>query len=46
MLSPETVKSHLKDLYERFGLEHVAPSAKRAELAQRAIRFGMVSRTQ
>ena len=35
VISPETVKSHLKDLYVRFGLESVAPGAKRAELAQR-----------
>ena len=41
---PETVKSHLKDLYTRFGLEHVAPAAKRAELAQRAIGLGVVGR--
>jgi pSer/pThr/pTyr-binding forkhead associated (FHA) protein len=44
VLSPETVKSHLKDLYERFGLEGVAPGAKRAELAQRAVRLGVVGR--
>jgi len=43
-LSPETVKSHLKDLYERFGLDGVAPGAKRAELAQRAVRLGVVGR--
>ena len=44
VLSPETVKSHLKDLYERFGLEGVAPGAKRAELAARAVRLGVVGR--
>jgi predicted component of type VI protein secretion system len=44
VVSPETVKSHLKDLYARFGLEHVAPAAKRAELAQRAIGLGVVGR--
>ena len=43
-LSTETVKSHLKDLYVRFELEGVAPGAKRAELAQRAIALGVVSR--
>jgi pSer/pThr/pTyr-binding forkhead associated (FHA) protein len=44
VLSPETVKSHLKELYERFGLEDVAPAAKRAELASRAVRLGVVGR--
>jgi pSer/pThr/pTyr-binding forkhead associated (FHA) protein len=44
VISPETVKSHLKDLYERFGLEGVAPAAKRAELAARAVRLGVVGR--
>jgi pSer/pThr/pTyr-binding forkhead associated (FHA) protein len=44
VISPETVKSHLKDLYERFGLEEVAPAAKRAELAARAVRLGVVGR--
>ncbi len=46
VVSPETVKSHLKDLYARFGLEDVAPAAKRAELAQRAIRLGVVGRAE
>ncbi|MDO9352111.1 MAG: FHA domain-containing protein [Solirubrobacteraceae bacterium] len=44
VLSPETVKSHLKDLYVRFGLDDVAPGRKRAELAQAAIALGVVSR--
>jgi pSer/pThr/pTyr-binding forkhead associated (FHA) protein len=44
VISPETVKSHLKELYERFGLEGVAPAAKRAELAARAVRLGVVGR--
>jgi DNA-binding CsgD family transcriptional regulator len=44
VLSTETVRSHIKDLYERFGLEAVAPSAKRAELAASAVRLGVVSR--
>ncbi len=44
VLSTETVRSHIKDLYERFGLEAVAPSAKRAELAAAAVRLGVVSR--
>jgi predicted component of type VI protein secretion system len=44
VISPETVKSHLKDLYERFGLEDVAPAAKRAELAAQAVRLGVVGR--
>ncbi|MDA0160586.1 FHA domain-containing protein [Solirubrobacter ginsenosidimutans] len=44
VISPETVKSHLKDLYERFGLDAVAPAAKRAELAARAVRLGVVGR--
>ena len=44
VLSPETVRSHIKELYDRFGLEDVAPSAKRAELAAQAVRLGVVSR--
>lgn len=44
VISPETVKSHLKDLYVRFGLDGIAPGAKRAELAQSAISLGVVSR--
>ena len=36
--------AHLKDLYERFGLEGVAPEAKRAELRARAVRLGVVGR--
>jgi pSer/pThr/pTyr-binding forkhead associated (FHA) protein/DNA-binding CsgD family transcriptional regulator len=44
VVSPETVKTHLSDLYVRFGLEDVPPAVKRAELAQRAIRLGVVGR--
>jgi len=44
VLSTETIRSHIKELYDRFGLEDVAPSAKRAELAAQAVRLGVVSR--
>ena len=43
VLGVETVKTHLKALFERFELEGSAPAAKRVELAQGAIRLGLVS---
>ena len=42
VLSPETVRSHIKDLYERFGLEAVAPAAKRGGARGAAVRLGVV----
>ena len=44
VVSLETVRSHMKDLYDRFGLDGVAPSSKRAELAASAVRLAVVSR--
>lgn len=43
VLGIETVKSHLKALFERFELEAAASAAKRVELARGAIRLGIVS---
>lgn len=43
-LGVETVKSHLKILYQRFGLGPVPSSAKRQALAHAAVRGGVVSR--
>lgn len=43
-LSVETVKSHLKVLYERFDLDGTPAQGKRSELAARALRSGLVRR--
>ena len=41
-LSVETVKTHLRALFERFGVETLPQNRKRAELARRAIESGVV----
>lgn len=41
-LGVETVKSHLKALYQRFGLDDVAAGEKRSALAHAAVRSGTV----
>ena len=43
-VSVETVKSHLRVLFERFALDDVPQNRKRAELARRAIQRGVVGR--
>jgi DNA-binding CsgD family transcriptional regulator len=42
-LSVDAVKSHLRALFERFGIGDVAQNAKRAELVHRALRTGVVT---
>ncbi len=42
-LSVEAVKTHLRELYRRFGLEDVPQNEKRARLAHRGIELGIVS---
>lgn len=43
-LSVETVKTHLRDLYEVFGLGSFRPAEKRQELVKQAQQKGVVSR--
>jgi pSer/pThr/pTyr-binding forkhead associated (FHA) protein len=43
-LSLDGVKTHLRVLFARFGLEDLPRTAKRSELAERALRMGLVSR--
>jgi pSer/pThr/pTyr-binding forkhead associated (FHA) protein len=40
-LSVEAVKTHLRDLYRRFGIEEHAQNEKRAILAHRAVELGL-----
>jgi hypothetical protein len=42
VLGVETVKSHLKAMYESFGVAHLPQHQKRAALAQRALDSGVV----
>jgi len=42
-LSMDGVKSHLKELYSRFGMDDVPQGEKRGELARRALETGAVS---
>ena len=41
-LSVDAIKGHLRVLYARFGLDHLAQHEKRLRLAERAIRDGLV----
>jgi pSer/pThr/pTyr-binding forkhead associated (FHA) protein len=43
-LSVEAVKTHLRELYRRFALEQLPQNQKRATLAERALRLGLVGR--
>ncbi len=43
VLSLDGVKSHLKELYNRFRMDQVAQNDKRAELARRALETGVVT---
>jgi len=43
VIGVETVKTHLRALFEAFGIEDVPPNQKRAELARRAVESGVVS---
>ncbi len=42
-LSLDAVKTHLRVLFAKFGLEHLPQNAKRAQLVQAAMRTGLVS---
>jgi pSer/pThr/pTyr-binding forkhead associated (FHA) protein len=42
-LSVEAVKTHLRDLYRRFGIEEHAQNEKRAILAHRAVELGLAA---
>jgi hypothetical protein len=42
-LSVDSVKTHLKALFDAFGLDDVSPSRKRATLVEHALRFGVVT---
>jgi hypothetical protein len=42
-LSIDAVKTHLRTLFAKFGLEALPQNAKRAQLAERAMRTGLVS---
>ena len=42
-LSVDSIKTHLKGLFEAFELDHVPPSQKRATLVERALRLGIVT---
>ena len=44
VISPETVKTHLRALFDAFGVEAMAQNQKRAELARRALESGIVGR--
>jgi FHA domain len=41
VVSVEAVKTHLKTLYQRFGLEQLPQNEKRARLAERALELGL-----
>jgi pSer/pThr/pTyr-binding forkhead associated (FHA) protein len=42
-LSVDAVKAHLRSLFERFGVGEVPQNVKRVQLAERAIRSGVIS---
>lgn len=42
-LSVDTVKSHLRALFEKFALGDLPPNRKRAALVERALTLGIVS---
>jgi pSer/pThr/pTyr-binding forkhead associated (FHA) protein len=46
VVSPDTVKTHLRALFEAFGVEPLPQNRKRAELARRALERGIVSRAE
>lgn len=45
VLSVHTVKSHLRKLFEKFGLDQVPQSRKRAALVETAFRAGVISKS-
>ena len=46
VISPETVKTHLRAMFDAFGVEAMPQNQKRAELARRALERGVVSRAE
>lgn len=46
VIGEETVKTHLRALFEAFGVEALPQNQKRAELARRALELGVVSRAE
>jgi pSer/pThr/pTyr-binding forkhead associated (FHA) protein len=46
VIGVETVKTHLRALFEAFGVEELPQNQKRAELARRALELGVVSRAE
>jgi predicted ArsR family transcriptional regulator len=42
-LSVEAVKKHMRALFEKFGVEHLAQNEKRARLVERAFAGGVIS---
>ncbi len=42
-LSVDTVKGHLRSLYQRFGIEHLAQNQKRARLVAEALQQGVIA---
>jgi predicted component of type VI protein secretion system len=46
VVSPDTVKTHLRALFDAFGVEPLPQNQKRAELARRALERGVVSRAE
>ena len=46
VISPDTVKTHLRALFDAFGVEPLPQNQKRAELARRAFERGIVSRAE
>jgi pSer/pThr/pTyr-binding forkhead associated (FHA) protein len=46
VISPDTVKTHLRALFEAFGVEALPQNQKRAELARLALERGVVSRAE
>ena len=46
VVSADTVKTHLRALFDAFGVEALPQNQKRAELARRALELGVVSRAE
>lgn len=46
VISPDTVKTHLRALFDAFAIEALPQNQKRAELARRAFELGVVGRAE
>jgi DNA-binding NarL/FixJ family response regulator len=42
-LSVDAVKSHLRTLFQRFGIEHLPQNQKRARLVAEALQLGVIA---